>query len=114
MLWGLLEGESAIDVTIPHRRRASIPGVTIHRAAALEAQDLRPVDRIPVSGVDGYRYHSSLTDWSRDRTRHNELIALGWRILPVTFTVLNTDPIAVANQVARCLCSADVGKLHGK
>jgi very-short-patch-repair endonuclease len=58
--------------------------------------------------ADSYRYHSSLLDWSRDRVRHNELIALGWRVLPVTFSELRTDPIGVAHQVARCLRPTDV------
>jgi very-short-patch-repair endonuclease len=35
--------------------------------------------------ADSYRHHSSRTDWGRDRTRNNALIASGWRILPVTW-----------------------------
>ena len=53
--------------------------------------------------ADSYRYHSSLTDWSRDRTRHNQLIALGWRVLPITFVELRANPNAVADQVAQRL-----------
>jgi very-short-patch-repair endonuclease len=55
--------------------------------------------------ADSYRYHSSLTAWSRDRARNNELIAMGWRVLPVTFAELRDDPESVAEQIARCLRS---------
>jgi very-short-patch-repair endonuclease len=53
--------------------------------------------------ADSYHHHSSLTAWSRDRIRNNELIAMGWRVLPVTFHDLRTDPTAVADQVSRSL-----------
>ena len=53
--------------------------------------------------ADSYRHHSTVAAWSRDRVRNNELIALGWRILPVTYRDLVTDPSAIADQVARCL-----------
>ena len=53
--------------------------------------------------ADSYRHHSSRTDWSRDRVRNNQLVALGWRVLPVTYQELATDPHAVAHQVAQCL-----------
>jgi very-short-patch-repair endonuclease len=53
--------------------------------------------------ADSYRWHSSLKDWSEDRARNNELIALGWRVLPVTYHDLRTNPGRVADQVRRCL-----------
>jgi very-short-patch-repair endonuclease len=53
--------------------------------------------------ADSYRHHASLTDWSRDRVRNNELMALGWRVLPVTYRDLVTTPALVANQIERCL-----------
>ena len=34
--------------------------------------------------VLGFQWHSSLTDWSSDQLRYNELAALGWLILRVT------------------------------
>ncbi|MFN2590069.1 MAG: endonuclease domain-containing protein [Actinomycetota bacterium] len=59
--------------------------------------------------ADSYRYHSSPRDWSRDRTRHNALIAAGWRVLPITYSDLVGNPAGVAEQIARCLdvCAAD-------
>jgi very-short-patch-repair endonuclease len=42
--------------------------------------------------ADSFRHHASRTDWSRDRTRNNLLIAAGWRILPVTWDDVVTSP----------------------
>jgi very-short-patch-repair endonuclease len=53
--------------------------------------------------ADSYRHHSSPADWSRDRVRNNELVALGWRVLPVTYRDLTADPKKVADQIRRCL-----------
>jgi very-short-patch-repair endonuclease len=53
--------------------------------------------------VDSYVHHSSLGDWSRDRERNGELIALGWRILPVTPRAIAEDPGAVLERIARAL-----------
>lgn len=35
--------------------------------------------------ADGYRWHSEREKWSRDRTRLNEIVALGWHVLHVTW-----------------------------
>jgi very-short-patch-repair endonuclease len=59
--------------------------------------------------ADSYRHHSSLSEWSKDRTRHNELVALGWRILPVTFDELTKRTDLVADQVARALSHGRFG-----
>ena len=58
--------------------------------------------------VDSYLHHSTLGDWSRDRSRNNELIALGWRVLSVTSHQLKVDPSAVVDQIARALGAAKV------
>lgn len=60
--------------------------------------------------ADSYRHHSSLTSWSSDRVRNNELLALGWRVLPVTYQDLVTSPDVVADQVRRCLKTATFGR----
>lgn len=62
--------------------------------------------------ADSYRHHSSLAAWSRDRVRNNELVAMGWRVLPVTFRDLTSRPSAVADQIARALAPADVRKVR--
>jgi very-short-patch-repair endonuclease len=61
-----------------------------------------PEERLAIE-ADSYRHHSSLTDWSRDRVRNNELVALGWRILPITVLDLAHRPGHVADQVTRAL-----------
>jgi len=70
------------------------------RMAYLDAAYVGP--RLAIE-ADSYRHHSSRTDWSRDRTRHNELVAMGWRVLPVTYHDLEENPAGVAHQVGRCL-----------
>jgi very-short-patch-repair endonuclease len=62
--------------------------------------------------ADSYRHHSSLSDWSRDRVRNNELLALGWRVLPVTFSDLGARPAMIADQVARALRAAEVWNIR--
>ncbi|HEX9236868.1 MAG TPA: type IV toxin-antitoxin system AbiEi family antitoxin domain-containing protein [Actinomycetota bacterium] len=57
--------------------------------------------------ADSYRHHSSRSDWSRDRVRNNDLIAAGWRVLPITFDDMSSQPEAVAHQVAQCLGMSD-------
>jgi len=42
--------------------------------------------------ADSYLWHASLADWQRDRARNNELIALGWSILPLTAISSSTLP----------------------
>jgi very-short-patch-repair endonuclease len=61
--------------------------------------------------VDGYRYHSSLSAWSWDRGRNNELVALGWRILPITPHDIVRQPARVADQVARALAASLKGSV---
>ena len=53
--------------------------------------------------ADGYRWHSGRARWQRDLTRRNELTALGWRIVHVTWADLVADPAAVKEQVRRVL-----------
>ena len=35
--------------------------------------------------AEGYRWHSSRARWERDLERRNELTALGWRVIHVTW-----------------------------
>lgn len=51
--------------------------------------------------ADSYRHHSTLTAWSHDHTRNQELIADGWSILPITHKGLEADPSGVAFRVQR-------------
>jgi very-short-patch-repair endonuclease len=93
--FGLPHPTTQYSVRLPNGRTARLDFAYPEALLAVEA--------------DSYRHHSSMTAWSRDRVRHNELMTLGWRVLPVTFRDLLSDPAAVADQVARCLQGATFG-----
>jgi very-short-patch-repair endonuclease len=49
--------------------------------------------------VDGRRHHDDGSDrFDSDRQRHNELVAMGWRVIRVTWTMLPHPPTAVRPQ----------------
>ena len=86
-----------------HRLPAPVCQHPVKLAKGRAYLDLAYPDAMLAIEADSYRHHSSLSDWSRDRTRNNELIAMGWRILPVTFADVATRPAAVADQIRRAL-----------
>ena len=49
--------------------------------------------------ADSFVWHASLTDWQRDRARNNELVALGWSILPITWDLVIRSSAEAARQV---------------
>jgi very-short-patch-repair endonuclease/alkylated DNA nucleotide flippase Atl1 len=49
--------------------------------------------------ADSYLWHASLADWQRDRARNNELVAIGWSILPITWDLVMRSPADAARQV---------------
>lgn len=53
-----------------------------------------PDRRIAVEG-DSYRHHGGRLAWSRDHTRNAQVVAAGWRILPVTWDDLVSRPDAL-------------------
>jgi len=53
--------------------------------------------------ADSYIWHASLADWQRDRARNNELITLGWSILPLTYDLVVHIPAEAARQVGLSL-----------
>jgi very-short-patch-repair endonuclease len=53
--------------------------------------------------ADSYLWHASLADWQRDRARNNELVGLGWSILPVTYDLVVRTPAEAARQVGCAL-----------
>jgi hypothetical protein len=52
---------------------------------------------------DSYLWHSARTDWERDHRRTSDLIASGWRILPVTFEDLRAGRGAFLAKLGRAL-----------
>lgn len=77
------------EVVLPHGGRSILDFAYVAEWVAIEA--------------DSYRYHSSLRDWSRDRTRNAVLTALGWRIIPVTWDDLGSRAGHVVALVDRSL-----------
>jgi very-short-patch-repair endonuclease len=49
--------------------------------------------------ADSYLWHASREAWERDRERNNELVALGWSFLPLTWSVVRYRPAEAARQV---------------
>ena len=98
--WRLLRalGESGLPPPTPQH------GVRLPNGRVARVDFAYPEARLAVE-ADSYRFHSSRSSWARDRARNNQLVALGWRVLPVTFDDLRDDPRGVAEQVARCLAS---------
>ena len=58
--------------------------------------------------TDGYRWHSGLARWRRDRRRGNELVALGWRMVHITWDELKNQPEQVVRSIRRVLTDAEV------
>jgi very-short-patch-repair endonuclease len=51
--------------------------------------------------ADSFIWHASLAAWQRDRARNNDLIGLGWSILPLTYDLVVNHRAEAARQVAR-------------
>jgi very-short-patch-repair endonuclease len=49
--------------------------------------------------ADSYIWHVSVDAWRRDRERNNELVVMGWSILPITWVQVQWEPAEVARQV---------------
>jgi len=58
-----------------------------------------------IAEVDGYRFHASRSAFERDRRRDGELLALGYRVLRVTWRELTEAPEAVIANLARALAT---------
>jgi very-short-patch-repair endonuclease len=53
--------------------------------------------------ANSFRHHAGKTAWSRDNTRNAELIAEGWRIMPITDDDLTRKAAQTAEIVRRAL-----------
>jgi very-short-patch-repair endonuclease len=56
-------------------------------------------DLLLILEADSYIWHVSLEAWRRDRERNNELVVMGWSILPITWVQVQWEPAEVARQV---------------
>lgn len=57
--------------------------------------------------VDGFRYHSGQSRFQRDRTKQNDLVALGWTVLRFTWSDLVERPEYVLATVRRHVLSGE-------
>ncbi|GAB3705854.1 DUF559 domain-containing protein [Mariniluteicoccus flavus] len=53
--------------------------------------------------VDGWTYHSSSSDFEKDRRRHTHLCGAGWVILHLTPTMIDNEPAWVIEQILLAL-----------
>jgi very-short-patch-repair endonuclease len=63
--------------------------------------------------ADSFLWHASLADWQRDRARNNELVTLGWSILPITYDLVVHHRAAAARQIGAALESRLVARDAG-
>ena len=53
--------------------------------------------------ADGFRWHSGRRAWQRDRTRRNQLTAMGWRVIQATWDDLTRRPNETIEKVRALL-----------
>ena len=61
-----------------------------------------PLERVAVE-VDGFRYHDTRIQFDHERTRANDVVALGWTLLRVTAQHLHDDPEGVVDWIRSAL-----------
>jgi very-short-patch-repair endonuclease len=84
-------------------RDASLPSpLTNARIGGHEVDFLWPRERVIVE-VDGYQWHSDRAAFERDRLRDAELQALGYRVIRVTWRMIQREPRAVIARIAATL-----------
>ena len=75
-------------------------------SGALAYPDLCYPEQRLIVEVDSYLHHSSLAEWEEDHLRNQGLVALRWRILPVTASEIHRNPAATAEKVRSALGGA--------
>jgi len=61
-----------------------------------------PESRLVIEAVS-YRWHSGRNAWTRDQTRLNAVVALGWRVMNVTWEDLRDRPDETVDRIRRAL-----------
>jgi very-short-patch-repair endonuclease len=91
-------------------RKAGLPEPeTNARVGGFEVDFLWRSRRLVVE-VDGYRFHSDRAAFENDRRRDAALVALGYRVVRVTWRHLCNEPIATVARLAAVLTSPDHAK----
>ncbi len=73
------------------------------QSGALAYPDLCYPEQRLIVEVDSYLHHSSLAEWEEDHLRNQGLVALRWRVLPVTASEIHRNPAATAEKVRSAL-----------
>jgi very-short-patch-repair endonuclease len=60
--------------------------------------------------LDGYRWHSDVAAFNKDRRVQNRLLALSWRVLRLTWWDVDLRPAAVVAEVRSMLALAQADK----
>jgi very-short-patch-repair endonuclease len=72
------------------------------RVGRFEADMLWPAERLVVE-IDGFAFHGGRAAFERDRHRDAQLLALGYRVLRITWRRLTREPEAVIATIAAAL-----------
>lgn len=90
---------------LAHRllRSAGIAGWSANTDASGYDGDLIFDDRQLIVEIDGFAFHSGATDFQRDRTRQNALVANGWTVLRFTWADLTERPGYVIASIRHAL-----------
>jgi very-short-patch-repair endonuclease len=109
---GIEPGADAESERILHRllRRAGITGwvpqYRVRLASGFAFIDIAFPDQRLAIEVDGRRPHGKDAEqFESDRTRQNELIAAGWRVLRFTWRNLRDDPDGVLRKIVQLLAA---------
>lgn len=112
LIAGLEPGAHAESERRLHRllRGAGITGWVAQYRVALPGGfaylDIAFPRRLIAIEIDGRRHHDERSDrFEVDRVRQNELIAMGWRVIRITWTMLTQHPDDVLAQITRVLAA---------
>ncbi len=86
------------------RRRFDLPMLTVQYEVWSGGRCVARVDAAYPSlklaiEVDGFEFHSTPEAFQRDRTRQNDLVALGWTVLRFTWKDVTQHPELVAHRI---------------
>jgi len=87
-------------------KRAGLPDPVVHHkirdnGRVIAVVDFAYPDALVAIEADGYRWHSSRSQWERDLARRNAITALGWQVIHVTWADVMIRPAATVALIAR-------------
>jgi hypothetical protein len=89
-------------------RRAGLPEPAVQhrvreRRRIIARLDLAYPDRLIAVPLDGWRYHATRSVWQRDLASRAQLAAMGWRVVPLTWSDVVHRPADVVELLRRTL-----------